>query len=306
MSNSTLTDVDFPALFRAADRASGEAQRDHTRMVAAGLWLLFASAIASSLTTIVTNEGKTSLALISAVLVGLSLLLTLYTRSHRYEQDWYDGRAVAESIKTQAWRYMTCSEPYGHLLDESEADGLFAVALTSVVKERQLLAARLGGQVATEPQITARMRAVRHLPVETRRDFYLTERIENQRNWYSVKAEANRITGQKWSNATIGSQALALLSAFGLIAWPAFPINLVSIFAALAASLIAWAQLKRNQDLANAYGLAAQELGVIATRARYVQSAEALSAYVVDSENAISREHTLWIARRDQLATQLT
>lgn len=49
----------------------------------------------------------------------------------------------------------------------------------------------------------------------------------------------------------------------------------------------------------NSYGLASQELGMIAEQVEYISDPEELSAFILDAENAISREHTLWIARRD-------
>ena len=69
----------------------------------------------------------------------------------------------------------------------------------------------------------------------------------------------------------------------------------------MAASLIAWMQVKRYQELAQSYGLATQELGLIASRGLHVASDEELSKFVAESETAISREHTLWTARRDVL-----
>ena len=94
-------------------------------------------------------------------------------------------------------------------------------------------------------------------------------------------------------------QAIALFSSLALIRWPNLSINTSAIFAAAAASAIAWLQLKRHQELTNSYGLAAQELGLIAEQSRGITEPEKLSAFILDAENAISREHTLWKARRD-------
>jgi hypothetical protein len=58
-----------------------------------------------------------------------------------------------------------------------------------------------------------------------------------------------------------------------------------------------WTQLKKNDQLAQSYGLAAQELLLISGQAIEIKTNEELSAYVVNSENAISREHTMWLAR---------
>jgi hypothetical protein len=67
----------------------------------------------------------------------------------------------------------------------------------------------------------------------------------------------------------------------------------------IAASLLSWIQAKRFQELAVSYALTAHEIGFIRQQAGGVMSDEQLSAFVGDSENAFSREHTQWIARRD-------
>jgi hypothetical protein len=195
---------------------------------------------------------------------------------------------------------MTCSEPYVQALDDSEADRRFTESLSFVLKERKTFAASLGGEHGDDPNITNRMLEIRSLPVERRAEIYLSERINNQRRWYSSKAESNRKSAKRWFNAIMLAQTLALFSSLGAVAKPEFPVNLISIFAALAAALVAWVQLKRHQELANSYGLAAQELGFAAEQAKHIHTSEELSAFVLDSENAISREHTLWIARRDK------
>ena len=69
----------------------------------------------------------------------------------------------------------------------------------------------------------------------------------------------------------------------------------------MAAAFVAWLQLKRHQELANSYALAAQELSFIAEQIQRVETAGEFSKFVSDAENAISREHTLWAARRDQV-----
>jgi len=227
--------------------------------------------------------------------------VTLYIRSQRFEQDWYDGRAVAESVKTRAWRFMTCSEPYVEGLSKEDACDLFLQTLKEVTEERKTFSASIGANVSLEPQISDKMLLVRRASLQERKRIYLSQRIDDQRKWYSSKSTNNRDLARHWFNAVMAAQALALFSSLALIRWPNFPVNLASIFAAVAAAFIAWMQLKRHQELSNSYGLAAQELGYIAEQARLIHASEKLSAFILDAENAISREHTLWRARRDTI-----
>ena len=146
---------------------------------------------------------------------------------------------------------------------------------------------------------TSTMRRSRALGVEDRKSLYLSNRINEQRSWYGLKAMRNSRAASRIFVATVLSQALALVAAVILLQHPEAFSNPIGIFVAMAAAIIAWSQLKQYQELAQSYGTTVQELGIICDRSRYVSSNEQFSRFVSDSENAISREHTLWLARRD-------
>jgi hypothetical protein len=101
--------------------------------------------------------------------------------------------------------------------------------------------------------------------------------------------------------AVIACQAIAIGAAVLLVRWPDFNFNIASVFSAAAAAFIAWQELKRHQELAFAYGQAAHEIGLVLARERYIDTEVEFSAFVSDAENAISREHTMWTARRDNI-----
>lgn len=75
-------------------------------------------------------------------------------------------------------------------------------------------------------------------------------------------------------------------------------INVVGVFAAVAAAATAWSQLGRHDELTKSYGLAARELATIEDLARRAAAETDLQDAVRNGEGAISREHTLWIAKR--------
>jgi hypothetical protein len=54
-------------------------------------------------------------------------------------------------------------------------------------------------------------------------------------------------------------------------------------------------------EWAFSYAQAAHELRLILAREPYVESDEEFSGFVSDAENAISGEHTMWLARRDNV-----
>jgi hypothetical protein len=156
-----------------------------------------------------------------------------------------------------------------------------------------------GGASKGDDQITATMRAARALPLNDRIEVYVRCRIDEQRDWYSSKAGENAKLANKYYWYVIAAQVAALVLALFRVQYPDEVFHAAGPLAALSAALIAWTQLKRYQEHSQAYSVASHELGLIKERARHLQTDTELSAFVGDSENAISREHTLWLARRD-------
>ena len=248
--------------------------------------------------SLTSHETRQALITASAIVLAISLVITAASKIVRLERVWYEGRAIAESVKSLAWRYMTCTEPYSQNLGDRAADIKFGEDMSSILLERRGFHWR-GGAAASGTQITGTMRQSRALDVEDRKRLYLSNRINEQRNWYSVKATRNSRAASRIFVATILSQALALIAALILVQHPEAVLNPIGIFVAMAAAIIAWSQLKQYQELAQSYGITVQELGIICDRSRHISSNEEFSRFVSDSENAISREHTLWLARRD-------
>ena len=78
-------------------------------------------------------------------------------------------------------------------------------------------------------------------------------------------------------------------------------IKIIAFAITLITSVIAWMQIKNYQELTHSYALTAHELSVIKSKIGQVDSEKSLDNFVDDSETAISREHTMWLARRDHL-----
>ncbi len=297
MPKTNKTSYDgLPALWRASDKASTAAQKQFVMLTAINLGLLIIAAVVGSLILNSTSE-KMAKAILGAVLLTASIFVTIAIRMIRLEKAWYDGRAIAESIKTMAWRYVTGSDPYSLNLG-TKADTLFISTLSSLLSGRNMLVPRLGSELSTGQQITDWMRMVRNSSTEERKKIYLSERIDDQRKWYGNNTKVNLRSANRFFAGTIASQALAIISAFLLIIWPVSPVAPTGIFTILAVVFLAWTQMRRNEEMAQSYGLAAQELQLIHEQAAEIKTDEELSVYVVNSENAISREHTMWLARR--------
>ena len=289
----------LPGLFQAADSASTIAQKLYLKLVAADLSVML---LGAALGAFSMNDSRyaQALALASATSVAVGLVLTLTLQAQRLSSTWYDGRAVAEATKTSAWRYMMRAYPYGNEVGEADADRSLTSAFDSFLRDRRGLAGSLSSSLVQLPQITTTMRDTRGRSVDARKAAYVEFRLADQRRWYAARAEHNSKRARLLFILVIACHALALVAAIANVYWSDGPLNLTGVFAALAAALIAWTQLKRYEEQANVYGLTAQELRSIEEQGRHATSEETFSRFVEESESAITRENAIWLARREQ------
>ena len=288
----------FPALYRCADDASSSGQRWYVRWVFVNLSLLFVGALVGSIGfTDVANKqiAYTISAIVFFGAVGVTILLA----TRRWEKIWYAGRAVAESAKSLTWKFVCAADPFPSSLSHPKAVDLFASSLRELLTENKHLASLLAGPDAMGEQVTEYMTGLRDAAVGVKRDVYLAQRVTDQQLWYAQKATDSRNKRNIWFALVVVFQLAAGGSAVLLAAHPTFPWKASAVFSTLASATVAWGTMKRFQELAQSYGLAAQELSLIAARAPYVGTKDELSRFVNDAETAISREHAMWVARRE-------
>ena len=298
----SISNDDLPALYRAADEASLEGQRKYLRLIKADLVVLLAGAAFASFDVGDPSLHK-GLLVVSAILLAAGAIITLVLSRKTYKNRWYGGRAAAESAKTLAWRYMMRSEPFDDTGEPESVDQRFTRSLREVLLESENLAMSFQNGLGAAPQISEVMREVRESSLSDRKDLYVSNRIQDQRKWYSDKSNLNARREDLWFWIVAGSQLLALAAAILMVAAPDIWANPTGVFSTLAAAALAWLQVKQHEELAQSYSVAAHELGLIAEQSRHVEHEGKFSTFVADAETAISREHTLWLARRDQLLT---
>lgn len=288
-----MSEEDFPALYGAADEASNEAQASLLLSYKVNSVLLVAGA-----TTALAGVITTWVAIVAALLFSASLIVYVYAQHSDFQGRWYRARALAESVKTATWRLMMSAEPFASADKKSNLDA-FRKLLTELLQDNSGIGRYLAGEWANQDQVTARMREVLALPFEEKKQCYLKHRIEEQRAWYAKRATENRKDSKKYFALICVAYAVAIVLLLFRIAAPGMPYLPIEVLAVIASSIIGWKQLRRFDELASAYGLTAHEVGVIHSRYDEFVDAEGLCAFVSDSENAFSREHTQWAARRD-------
>jgi hypothetical protein len=293
-----LGSVEYPALFTAADGTSLTGQAWYTGFVRVDLALVVLAAAASAVAGFGALQPSVAIVLraLSVAMLILALLARTTNRLRRPDKDWFGGRAVAESVKTAAWKYMMRGQPYAG--PDPDADSQLIGDLRSIMQDRKSLSYASAALTSGGQQITSRMRAVRALPWQQRRDVYLDQRVRNQQTWYASKAQASQHAAAVWFWVGWLAQGAALALAVVSLAAPAIP-NIVGVFTSIAAASTGWAQLRHHDELAQSYSVAAQELSLTASEIDAAPDEATFLKGVQAAEDAISREHKLWIAHRE-------
>jgi hypothetical protein len=286
---------DYPALFLAADAASQTGRKHYFRLVRADLLLLLAGATLSTFAPLVGTVSGQTIRSISVALLVLGFVAKTSGRIRRFDNEWYDGRAVSESVKTLTWRFMMHVPPFD--LTAREAELRFGADLREIIRSRSGLILELGTEPTSARQVTPAMREMRTLDFPERRDRYLSERIDDQIRWYAGRAERNRRAASRWFWLGLAAQSGAIGLTIVRIVVTSGP-DFVALAAAISAMATAWTQINRNDELAKSYGVAAQELILLKGELESVDTAEEFARVVDDAESAVSREHTMWMAKR--------
>jgi SMODS and SLOG-associating 2TM effector domain 3/SMODS and SLOG-associating 2TM effector domain 1 len=287
---------DYPTLYQVASKASRSSQRLYVRSVWLNLALVVLASALGTVAAFVSGDRKVVIAFLITISMFGALIVSVSIRGGRHDRYWFGGRAVAESVKTSAWRYMMRAEPY------NTDDDIAEQGLLATLKEILASDAILSQDLPAVPgvAITPRMRQIRALPMRERKACYQLARVQNQLDWYSTKAAANRRAARAWLSIGVGAQGAALVAAvLGMLGVNS--LDLIGVFAAAAAAATALSQLHRHDELAKSYALAALELNHLKDLIDGVHREVMLQDRVKDTEAAISREHTMWVARRDRI-----
>jgi hypothetical protein len=290
-----MNNSDYPALYIASDDASDRSQKKHLSLVRGYSYLLISGAGLS-----VIGIDSSISAAFAAILFVASIFVSVLMLMRNSENSWYRARAVAESVKTSAWRFMMRADPYEDSPSVLEVKKNFRNLLRSILSEHKDLAHELGGEVSTKEQISEKMCEIRNTSLTERKNFYKTYRIDEQRKWYAVKSGRNARNANLWFGVLIALQSIAVVLVLLRIAYPEWRYWPTEVFVMAAGAALTWIQLKKFRELSAAYGLTAHEIGVIRGDLESVSNQCEFAQFVRDSENAFSREHTQWVARKGE------
>ncbi len=291
-----IEDKDFPGLYQAADKASSKEQKKY--FVGIGLYLILLI-LAALFAFLSYGNLNPSAKVVSTLFFFTSLSIMIWLRVSKPDDIWYNGRAVAESVKTRAWRWMMRAEPYEDCEDVEIMRKLFVGDLKSILKQNQSLISKLGIDASIEEPITDKMLHARKLSLSERLDIYRKERILNQALWYTKKAKFNKGKSKMWFWITVFLHGLVIFLLIYNIKEPEMKLP-IEVIAGAATSVLTWLQSNKHNELSSSYSLTAHEIMLIKSETTRISTEPELSEYIINCENAFSREHTQWGARKNE------
>lgn len=292
VSKLEVTSNELPGLYQSASQASLNAQEVYFR----GLrWYLILLIFAAFILYVRPNDIFG--ALFSAGLFLITLGILVFIRVQRPDDTWYNGRAVAESVKTRSWRWMMRAEPYEGSESIEVVSRKFIGDLRAILEQNKSLSRCFQSTISAQDPISDLMKKVRSLSVEERLGIYVDQRVQNQIEWYWIKASFNRRRAQQWFWVSVSLHAAAIAMLLYRIKDPSLSLP-VEVVATAAGAAITWLQAKKHNELNSAYALTAHEIVLIKGESDSVCEEKQLSDYVMNSEAAFSREHTQWAARK--------
>lgn len=285
----SLAHEDYPGLFQAADAASVQQQRNYLRTVRFRLALTVAAAVFGAFPLFVGNRIDAFAVCTALAFIGV-MALELAEAGNRPDKTWYESRALAESIKTLTWRYVTGAEPFP--TTSERADDEF------VDRVRGLQCDKPGVPLpSTAPTITDAMRALRAAPLAERKEAYLAGRVRDQQQWYANKALHHQRRARIFRSAMLVMEVVGIGAALAKAFIP-LDFDLAGIVAAGVSALAAWNSTRQHDTTATAYVMTSHELTLVRDQIGRDLDEQQWSAAVVGAEVGISREHTMWHAHR--------
>lgn len=287
-----MEEKDFPALYNSADCASLQAQNYYFGALKCYLFLLILAAFVSYAWP--TNVYG---AISSAALFLITLGILIWLKMQRPEDIWYNGRAVAESVKTRTWRWIMKSEPYDEDVPEEQAQRELLNDIKAILNQNRSLSHVLEWTPDLGEAVSEKMKTIRALPWSQRLETYIRDRVDNQSVWYSKKSQLNKRLAKRWFIVSMVLHSAAVLLLLYRIKEPASSLP-IEVIATAAGAVLTWVQAKKHNELNSSYALAAHEIVLIKGESVSVKDESQLSEFVISSEAAFSREHTQWAARQ--------
>jgi hypothetical protein len=293
--------ADLPRLFHDTDRPAVAMQRHALRQVRRQLGMLLVAAACSALPWRLPVGRVDLLALASAAGYVGALWYAGQAARHRPRARWQLHRTAAEFLRSQCWRYAVRGAPYGS--GTPDPDGLFAFRLNESLEQLRAVGWRAPGERAPGAPVPARdlvtpaMRALRGTPLPVRREVYARDRLMEQCRWYRRRSGESRRSLALWQSVSAVSMTAALGAALAKVFEWGSSMDMAGLASSVAASAVAWSEVRQYHPLVAAHARVAQELSAMEVPLLRETAEERWAAAVESAEEAISPERTAWLTR---------
>lgn len=287
LDKETMNYIDYPQLYRVADSLSVKYQKKHFGLLAAYLLLLIVSAIIPMCgNCVLANSISLGLFLLSAALYAISQISNPLNL-------WYNGRAVAESVKSMTWKWMMMADPYS-CKTQGTASLDLQKDLQNFLKQNNVLFKNYQEDDGNSYSISNKMKEIRNAAAIVKMKFYNKNRVQEQLNWYRDKSKILHRRNIVMSRIIGGCYVIMTILMIVSIVKPNkfLPIEIIAV---VITAFISWSEAKKYKELSCAYSLAVNEMSIINKDQLESQVSEAeVAEFVLKCENAFSHEHTLW------------
>lgn len=285
---------DYPALYQASDTVSNDTQNTYLLLMKLNIWLLITAAFFSFI-----GINSKAWAVAAAFVFVITIIINVILMIKNFPDTWYRARSIAESIKTISWRFMMKTDPFRHLSLKDAREKFLKMQKAILNEQDKEILEKFDSSYHTKDAITETMLKTFEDSIDNKIEIYRINRVEEQRNWYSNKTKYNQSKYRFWFSIMILVQIIAVATVICRVGVPDFKYWPPEVLSVIASGILTWIQMKKYRELAAAYSFTAHEIGILGANIDSIDTEEELANFVQDAENAFSREHTQWIARKD-------
>ncbi len=271
-----MEEKDYPFYFEHTDKQAKQQQYLY-------LLLLKAEYLMAFLTVICLLFWKEIFFIF--ILFLCSIILLIVKNYWKFDREWYKNRGFAESIKTLTWKWL--------MSKNKEED--FKKSIRNFMENSKIL---VGTNLDSSEIVTKKMKEINKFSDEDKFEYYKKARITEQKEWYRKKIKENKKKNIIFS-VIIG---LLYISAAGclLFNWKReitstsyYEVTVIvcSIFAS-------WINAKKYSELVETYTITFNDIILLENEKINFETGLSFSDYIDNCENAFSREHTQWYARK--------
>lgn len=177
--------MDLPDSYYIYDESAITTQRKHFYLILYELIQLVIVAVLSLVISLCQNETiSTTGFLLIFIIFLVGIIIQFHYSKKQFGGEWFEFRAVAESIKSLAWQYAVGC---GNFCEENNAEKLFFQQIKQIKERYNINPDPKTTSSGILDEIKQSMEKIRKMEWEEKRGTYITERIDDQITWYTNK-----------------------------------------------------------------------------------------------------------------------